>query len=384
MTYSSILLQAQKIVRHPEKPGAAGRYRHPRLSVVERSWPTLSPGQVLLKVCYVSICGTDIHVMQTDADGYSCSSAPASNWERGIQFGHELAAQVVAVGPGVREFQVGDYVTADSLVPCRSPNCQMCRTQQWNACPQAYLLGLQADGVFGEFAVAPAASIHSIDPLIRRYGLARALRTASLAEPLGVALHSFSQARRWLRKDDPDALVLGAGPLGLFFAWRARLGKSRRVVILEPNPRRADYARQFADLVVHPDDFDPQLSRDAFGKGPDVVFDTCGRADMDKIMAALAPGGAIVTGARTGNRYCFNTDRLITNGQAIIGARGHVGQVPQAIEMLANGEADPEMFITRALEGIPQLLAAFGNSQQLTDELKVICWISSPDRQSCC
>lgn len=379
MTYQSIQLVAEKAARQTERSGAAGQYRHPRLSMVHRPWPTLSAGQVLLKVCNTTICGTDIHVLQTDPDGYCCSSVPARHWETGIQFGHEMAAQIVAAGTGVRGFQVGDYVTADSLVPCRDPNCRCCRTGQWNACPKAYLLGFQADGVFGEFAVAPASSVHSIDPLVRRFGVVRALRTASLAEPLGAALHSFHQARRWLREDRPGVLVLGAGPIGLFLAWTARLTGSRRVVVVEPNPRRADNARQFADQVVHPDEFGSELGPDAFGTGPDVVFDACGQANMNQIVKVLAPGGVVVTLARTAQQICVACDPLITNGQAIVGARGHVGYVPEAIEMLANGGIDPEMFITRTLDGMSQLLAALREPRKLSDELKVSCRISTPE-----
>ena len=384
MTYYSMRLQAQKSVRQPERPGAAGSYRLPELTLVERNWPTLAAGQALLQVLSVSICGTDVHAMQTDAEGYSCSSVPATHWESGIQFGHEVAGRVVALGPGVGGFAVGDYVTADSLVPCRRDDCRLCRTKRWNACPRAYLLGFQADGVFGEFAVLPAASIHSIDPLIGRYGLTTAQRIASLAEPLGVALHAYHQASRWLGAEAPNVLVLGGGPIGLFFAWKARLVGSPKIVVVEPNPRRAEYARLVADLVLHPDQFDAACSRDVFGIGPDVVFDACGQAEMNAILRMLAPGGAIVTMARTGQQVSIATDTLITSGQAIFGVRGHVGHVPHAVEMLARSDFDPDLFITRHLDGMSQLRAMLCEPGRLGDELKVSCRIFSGRQPLAC
>jgi threonine dehydrogenase-like Zn-dependent dehydrogenase len=376
MTYQSLLLSARKAVRRPERPGAAGLYHRPELSLVERNWPTLSADQVLLKVLSVSICGTDLHAMQTDADGYSCSSVPADHWESGIQFGHEVAAQIVALGPQARGFAPGDYVTADSLIACRRGDCPLCQTRRWNACPRAYLVGFQADGVFGEYAVLPAISLHSIDPLLRRYGLTTALRVASLAEPLGVALHAHHEACRWMNADAPSVLVLGGGPIGLFFAWKARLAGSARVVVVEPNSRRADYARDFADLVLHPGQLDAGAGPNLFGLGPDIVFDACGKADTNQILRLLAPGGALVTMARSGQEICVATDTLITSGQAIIGARGHIGQVPRAIEMLARSPIDPERFITRSLEGISQLRQTLCEPSRLCDELKVSCRIS--------
>src|SRR5262245_31986495 len=211
MNYQAILLHAERASRRPRRPGAAGNYREPRVSLVERETPRLSAGQVLLEVCSVSICGTDVHVLQTDADGFSRSSVPASHWETGIQFGHEVAARIAAVAPGVQEVSVGEYVTADSLVPCRHPDCRTCQARLWNACPRAYLLGLQSDGVFGELAAAPATSVHRIKPLTERYGVAGGVRFATLAEPLGVALHAYSQSCRWLHAEPQRVLILGAG-----------------------------------------------------------------------------------------------------------------------------------------------------------------------------
>src|SRR5262245_8845422 len=249
MTYRAILLHAERASRRPSRPGAAGNYREPRISLVERELPRLSAGQVLLEVCNVSICGTDAHALQTDADGFSCSSVPAAHWESGIQFGHEVAARIAATAPDVDGFAVGDYVTADSLVPCRREDCRTCRAGQWNACPRAYLLGLEADGMFGELAVAPATSVHSIAPLIESYGLVRGLMFASLAEPLAVALQAYAQANRWLGQRRPRVMVLGAGMIGLFLAWKARLSGADWIEVAEPKTGRAEISRMFADAV---------------------------------------------------------------------------------------------------------------------------------------
>jgi threonine dehydrogenase-like Zn-dependent dehydrogenase len=378
MPYKAIILQANRAVRHPRRPGAAGQYRFPQVSVVERQVPALSAGQVLLEVCNVSVCGTDVHVLQTDAEGFSCSSVPAAHWEEGIQFGHEVAARVIAVAPGGQNVAVGDFVTADSLVPCRRPECRTCRAGLWNSCPQACLLGLEADGAFGEFAVVPAASVHSIAPLISRYGTLRGLRLASLAEPLGVALHAYAQANRWLRQFRPRVLVLGAGAIGQFFAWKSRLAGAESIVIVEPNIRRAELAREFADLVIHPDDFDAAFPSDAFDSSPDIVLDACGQAAITTLLQTLAPGGVLVTVARTGQQICFESDRVITNGQAIVGIRGHVGYLPEAIGLLSDCDIDPEKFITRSFDGLSQLHAALKDTKPLADELKVSCQISAP------
>jgi threonine dehydrogenase-like Zn-dependent dehydrogenase len=282
------------------------------------------------------------------------------------------------VASDVRQFEIGDYVTADSLVPCRRLDCRTCRAGLWNACPRGYLLGLQADGVFGELAVVPAGSLHSIEPLIRRYGTAAGMRFASLAEPLGVALHAYEQAMRWIRHRRPQVMIHGAGPIGLLFAWTARLTGAERIIVSEPNPLRAAIAGKFADAVVHPSEAQGPFSDDAFCAGADIVFDACGRVDVRRLMAGLAPGGALLSAARNGQELCFETDPLITNGQAIIGTRGHVGHLPAAIGMLAGCDLDPDMFITRSLDGLTQLHELLRDTRQLADEFKVSCRVSTP------
>jgi len=239
------------------------------------------------------------------------------------------------------------------------------------------LLGLQSDGVFGELAVVPATSIHRIAPLIERYGVSSGLRFATLAEPLGVALHAYHQSGRWLRAAQPRVLILGAGAIGVFLAWKSRHSEAERVVVIEPNAQRANLASQFADAVLSPEDWQSQLGHAAEWQA-DVIFDACGQSDLATALTHLAPGGALVTLARTGQSVCFRGDGVITNGQAIIGTRGHVGHVPAAIQMLASGGIDPGMFLTCSLDGISQLYSALQNPQSLITELKISCQISNP------
>ncbi len=168
---------------------------------------------------------------------------------------------------------------------------------------------------------------------------------------------------------------MGAGPIGMFLAWQARCNGFDPVVVLEPNPMRCVRARQFAHMALHPDDYDIQVAQDVFGLGPSVVFDACG-ADLGPIVDTVAPGGSIVTIARTGRTMRLSNDSLITRGIAVIGSRGHVGQVPLALERLARFGGAPETFLTRVLNGLDELLGALRNPIAFADEFKIVCRIS--------
>ena len=223
--------------------------------------------------------------------------------------------------------------------------------------------------------MAPAASVHPITPLLSRYPFDLAVQLAALAEPLGVALHAIQQARRWLREKSSSALVLGAGPIGMFLAWQARSSGFDPVVVVEPNLKRCARARQFANMALHPDEYDAKLASEIFGPGPSVVFDACG-ADLGPILHTLAPGGAIVTVARTGQMMRLSNDVMISRGIAVIGSRGHVGCVPQAIERLANLDLEPGFIVTHTLNGLDELLEALRTPKVFADEFKVVSRIA--------
>ncbi len=357
-------------------PGPMGIYKSLRLDVGRYELDRPGNGEVLCRVRKVAVCGSDLHAVLADGAGYSSFSGPAAGWERGLTLGHEFVGQIVARGEGV-DLPLGQLVTADSVLPCRRYDCPTCRSGLLNYCPQVELVGLQRDGAFAEYVTIPATAVYSIEPLIDRYGFEKAVRLGTLAEPFGVALNAVADATHHARYGactSPNALIVGGGPIGVLMAIAFRAHGYGPVVVLEPNPIRAQIARAFADYVYDPEDYCCEAYDNAFGgDGPTVVVEASGAVDLQQAVDYAAPGGVVVTVARTGRRVCIDADMLISLGKCVLGARGHVGHVPQAISLIAESKLDFDRLITAKLSGLDALQAYLSQPAAWADQMKVVC-----------
>ena len=155
--------------------------------------PASPTGQdVLIKVLAAGICGSDLHNFKT---GQWLSRSPSTP-------GHELAGEVIAVGPDVRKLKPGDHVVADSRVACGT--CPACRRGSPNLCQKLGFVGEVCDGGFAEMTVLPELIVLPVDPALPP-------AVAAMAEPLAVALHAVN--RLTPERGEP-ILIAGAGPIG--------------------------------------------------------------------------------------------------------------------------------------------------------------------------
>src|SRR3569833_324730 len=144
---------------------------------VEDIAPPSSPGAgaVHLKVLAAGICGSDLHNFKT---GQWIAHLPVTP-------GHELTAEVLAIGAGVTGLAPGDRVVADSRAPCGT--CEQCRVGRPILCLKLGYVGEVCDGGFAEEVVLPERGLLKIDPTIPP-------EVAALSEPLAVALHAIKRA----------------------------------------------------------------------------------------------------------------------------------------------------------------------------------------------
>jgi len=213
-------------------------------------------GEVQLKVLAAGICGSDLHNFKT---GQWISRLPVTP-------GHEFAAEVLAVGPGVTQVTPGDRVAADSRAACGE--CAPCRAGRPNLCLSLGYVGEVCDGGFAEQVVLPAAGVLRVDSSVPP-------EVAALSEPLAVALHT-------IRRLDPakgePILVAGAGPVGglvclmldhlgfgpVLFAERQA---TRRRLIAEQTRARA-VGLDGADIAAAVGDQPVRFAVEATGAGP--------------------------------------------------------------------------------------------------------------------
>ena len=252
----------------------AAVYRGERRLVVEEiPTPSPGPGQVLVRVRYCAICGTDVHAYMYDAP------------PPGTVMGHEYCGTIAAVGAGVTRWSEGDRVVGGGgMAPAGSlPSFKGARFNYRT-------MGFDAKPVR---AYAEYVLMEEWEPLGVPDGVSD--EDAALCEPLAVAVHAVRRSA--LRLGDSVA-VLGGGPIGLFTAQAARAAGASRVILSEPAPARARAALELgADAVVDPTSGDAveEVLAHTNGLGPDVVFDCAGAPPtLDQAMNMVRREGQVM------------------------------------------------------------------------------------------
>lgn len=247
-----------------------------KLVVKDVEDPSPGPGEVVVRVRWAGVCGTDLAMYE----GRFFRAKPP------VVLGHEFSGEI-AQSPadnllGVRE---GDAVVAEPLLPCG--RCYACRTGMYNMCENFAIIGVEAPGCFAQYVKVKASSVHVLPS-----GLSMEL--AALAEPTAVAFHAVT--RSGMRIGDSVA-ILGGGPIGVLVAEVARVGGAGVVIVSEVSPWRADFSRKLGFNVIMPDrdDLEKRVRDLTNGRGADVVFDAAGApAAASQFTRISRPGGRIV------------------------------------------------------------------------------------------
>ena len=115
----------------------------PGLVLVDADLPVPVDNEVLIKVIRASVCGTDRHIYAWDKWAQGRIKPP-------LVFGHECCGEIVETGPNVKAMRVGDFVSAETHIPCGF--CYQCRTGNQHLCAKLKILGVDTNGVFAQYA----------------------------------------------------------------------------------------------------------------------------------------------------------------------------------------------------------------------------------------
>ncbi len=306
--------------------------------------PEPGPGEVLLKMAAVGVCGSDVHYYLDGGIGDAVIAAP-------ITMGHEPSAYVAALGAGVEGLEIGQLVAIEPAIPCG--HCEMCLTGHPNLCPNVRFCGTPPiDGVFSDYAVMPA---DNCVPLPEGFSAVE----GALLEPLGVAIHTVDLSHLRVAQ---SIVVLGAGPIGLLIAAVARAAGAGQILMTEPIPERRAFALNYiADAVFDPssEDVVAAVQEATNGRGVDIAFEAAGAADTPQnAVDMLRPGGTLVLcGIPSGeDKLTLTASSTRRKGTTIKMVRRMKFVYPRGIRLVQRGMVDLKAIATHffTLDDIPR------------------------------
>lgn len=303
------------------------------MKIIPADVPVPKDDEVLLKVEYVGICGSDVHGFE------SGPFIPPKDPNQEIGLGHECAGTVVGVGAKVKKFKVGDRVNIEPGVPCGK--CRYCLEGKYNICPDVDFMATQPNyrGALTNYLCHPESFTYKLpDNMDTMEG--------ALVEPAAVGIHAAMLADV---KPGKKIVILGAGCIGLMTLQACRCMGASEIVVVDVLEKRLEMALKLGAMAVIDGSKEDTVARskDILGElGADVVFETAGsRVTVKQTPLLVMRGGKImIVGTVPGESPI---DFLKINREVTIQTVfRYANRYPVTIEAISSGKFDVKSMVT--------------------------------------
>lgn len=303
------------------KPGLFEQIELPEISVDD-----LGPDDVLVKVCHVGLCGTDIHAYH--------GRQPFFDYPRIL--GHELGVKVVATGSGVKGLSIGQNCSVEAYL--YEPGDRAYDRGMTNCTTTTKCLGVHVDGAMRDFMILPADKLQPSH---------LPTRSLALVEPLCIGYHAVERARA---HGDELTVVMGMGPIGLGVATFARL-KGLDVVAVDISEQRLEAAGSRIEglrtVLLDPDDKVDNRWGELKLERPEIVWDCTGnKQSMEAAIGLSANGGKVVFVGIYDGKLSFSDPDFHRRELDLLASRNATKQdFKEVIRLMEAGKVDPDSWI---------------------------------------
>ena len=316
------------------KPGA--------FDYISRDEPLPLPGQAILKIKRIGICGTDLHAYR--------GTQPYFTYPRIL--GHELAADLIDTG-GAAGFVPGEVVTFIPYFNCGT--CIACRNGLTNCCTEIKVCGVHIDGGMAEYLSVPTYA------LVKSEGLG--YDELALVEPLAIGAHGVRRANV---KKDEFVLVIGAGPIGLGTMEFAGIAGAK-VIALDINEQRLRFCNDKLKVAFtingSTEDVLARLKEITNGDMPTVVMDATGSLKaIENGLQYLSHGGRFVLIGLQKEAFSFSHPEFHKRETTLMSSRNATrADFEQVIDSMKKGFVDPTTYITHRVkfDGMKQVFESW-------------------------
>ena len=300
--------------------------------------PEAAPGEVVVRVGACGICGTDVHIVDGEFPPTKYPVIP----------GHELGGEIVALGPDVVGWKVGDRVGIDPTLNCGT--CYYCQRGMGNICERLNGIGTTRPGGFAERVAVPQRTLYPLPDSMT-------FAAAALIEPVACVVHAFHR----LQPQPGDTyLIYGAGPMGLQNAQVARFHGASHVAIVDINPSRLERARSVfgfdllgasLDEVRHvaPRGFDNVIEATGVTKVAEIAINAVKRRGKLLLFGVCPPG----------EKAGYDVFRIYNEEITVLGTMAVLYSYGPAIDVIAAGAVDASKMVTHTfdIDAFPEALA---------------------------
>ncbi|MFW5995292.1 MAG: NAD(P)-dependent alcohol dehydrogenase [Spirochaetia bacterium] len=322
----------------------------------QRGERDLEADEVRVEIARVGICGSDVHYHNHFRIGDFVPQAP-------LVLGHEFAGKVIEVGSEVKEYKVGDRVTAEPSIACLK--CRYCRQGRYNLCTDMRFIGTAAtvphiDGAFAERVVVPARQCYRIPE-----GLDYA--AGALVEPMAVGCHAVTRAGALGGK---RVLITGGGTIGQMVLAVARAFGAVDLTVADPAP----FAREFSTGQGARTAYDPSVSEDrsAMIDAPfDVVFECSGSPKaLELAYAASARGATVVQVGTQPASVELPANLVMSRELSVLGSFRYTHVFDTVLELMSAGKVSVDSLVS-AVYSFDDMQSAMTRAVSGSDVIKV-------------
>lgn len=298
------------------------------IQITEVPMPHVNPGEALLKIKYVGICGADVASFTGNQPFTTYPRIP----------GHEFSAEIVEIPENSAGLKVGDLVTANPYFNCGK--CYSCERGYVNCCTDNQTMGVQRDGAFCEYIAMPIERIVN--------GNALSAQELALIEPFSIGYHALSRV-----KIEPidKVLIVGAGPIGLFALISAKL-RGASVYVSDLLSGRLKTALEYgADGVIDisKQNLDEAVKNITSGNGFDVCVEACGLSTTFlNCIDYVAHAGRIILIGNGKEKTTFLHSILLKKELNLYGSRNaFTNDFKALIQLVSSGRIDVMKMVSK-------------------------------------
>lgn len=304
-----------------------------KMGFTQRPIPTPKDDEVLVKLEYVGICGSDMHYYEKGAIGDFVVEPP-------FVLGHEPGGVVVEVGSKVTHLKVGDRVALEPGKTCG--HCKYCREGKYNLCPDVVFFATPpVDGVFQEYVAHEADLCFKLPENV-------STMEGALIEPLAVGFHAAMQGDAHLGQ---KAVVMGAGCIGLVTLMALKARGVAEVYVVDVMDKRLEKAMELgatATINGKNEDVVAKLMELTGGMGTDLAIDTAGSefTCRQAILAASKGSTIVLVGYSRTGEMTLPTDIILNKELTLKSIFRYRHVYPMAIEAVATGKINLKGIVT--------------------------------------